>query len=123
MQRQVTFIEAIRKAILENYCNFSGRASRSEYWWYALFTLLLGSVLSVIFGDGSVAYIISGVVSIALFLPGLGLAVRRLHDTGKCGWWVLLSLIPLVGLVILVIWMCQPSTPADNQYGPEPNMI
>ncbi|MDE7388345.1 MAG: DUF805 domain-containing protein [Muribaculaceae bacterium] len=122
-QRQVSFGEAIRKAIVENYCNFSGRASVSEYWWFALFNFILGMALTCVFGSGTLGTSVSGVVSLALLLPGLGLAVRRLHDIGRSGWWLFLCLIPLVGAVILIVWFCKASQPEINQYGPVPNMV
>ncbi|MBD5370371.1 MAG: DUF805 domain-containing protein [Bacteroides sp.] len=123
-QRQVTFQEAIQSALLQNYCNFSGRASRSQYWWFVLFSFIVSVVLSIVFCWSDTALnIVNSLVSLALLLPGLGLCVRRLHDIGKSGWWVLLSLIPLVGAIILIIWYCQDSQPYPNEYGPVPNMV
>ncbi len=126
-QKQLSFGEAVNKALAQNYCNFSGRASRSEYWWYALFTMILGAVIGFvlgIFGAGSTAVsVIQGLVSLALLLPGLGLCVRRLHDISKSGWWIFISLVPLLGAILLIIWFCKPSDAGMNQYGPEPNMV
>ncbi len=126
-QKQLSFGEAVNKALAQNYCNFSGRASRSEYWWYALFTMILGVVIGFvlgIFGAGSTAVsVIQGLVSLALLLPGLGLCVRRLHDISKSGWWIFISLVPLLGAILLIIWFCKPSDAGMNQYGPEPNMV
>lgn len=121
-QRQVTFVDAIKMALQQNYCNFDGRSSRSEYWWFSLFTFILNGALSLIFGDGTLGIIISGVVGLALLLPGLGLCVRRLHDTNRSGWWYLLVLVPLVGWIILIVWFVKPSDPTPNQYGPVPNV-
>ncbi len=122
-QRQVSFTEAIKMALQQNYCNFSGRSSRSEYWWYCLFTFCLSFVLGIIFGSNSVAgEAVQGVVSLALLLPGLGLAVRRLHDTGRSGWWLLLCLT-VIGAFVIIYWYCLDSQRGDNQYGPEPNMV
>lgn len=126
-QKQLSFGEAVNKALAQNYCNFSGRASRSEYWWYALFTMVLGIVIGFvlgIFGAGSTAVLlIQGLVSLALLLPGLGLCVRRLHDISKSGWWIFISLVPLLGAILLIVWFCKPSDAVMNQYGPEPNMV
>lgn len=123
-QRQVTFKEAVERAILQNYCNFSGRASRSEYWWYVLFTAILGFVIAVVFSWSENALsIVSGLVNLALLLPGLGLCVRRLHDIGKSGWWLFLALIPLIGAIILIVWYCKDSQMQPNEYGPVPNMV
>ncbi|MDE6437880.1 MAG: DUF805 domain-containing protein [Muribaculaceae bacterium] len=122
-QRQVTFEQAVRSAIQQHYCDFSGRASRSEYWWFALFTLIL-SVIIQAFGviSSDVSLYLSAIVNLALFLPGLSLDVRRLHDINKSGWYILLVLIPIVGLIILLVWFCKESEMQPNKYGPVPNV-
>ena len=122
-QRQVTFEQAVRSAIQQHYCDFSGRASRSQYWWYVLFTVILSAILQA-FGVFSpkVASVLVGIINLALFLPGLGLAVRRLHDINKSGWFILLAFIPVVGAIILIIWFCKESEMQPNQYGPVPNV-
>ena len=123
-QRQVTFKEAVERAIKQNYCNFSGRASRSEYWWYVLFTFILGIVIGIIFcWNQNVMNTVNGLVNLALLLPGLGLCVRRLHDIGKSGWWLFIALIPIIGWIILVVWYCKDSQMQPNEYGPVPNMV
>ncbi len=123
-QRQVTFKEAVVKALQQNYCNFSGRASRSEFWWYQLFYVILSVVISILLcWSENAAQIVSYILGLALFLPSLGLAVRRLHDIDKSGWWVLISFIPLIGAIILLIWWCKDSQMQPNQYGPVPNMV
>lgn len=120
-QRQIPFGEAVTRALTVNYCNFSGRSSRSEYWWFILFDFLIGLVINMIFSS-TFAEILSSLVGLAFLLPSLGLAVRRLHDIGKSGWWCLLVFIPLIGQILLIIWFCQASQPFDNQYGPVPNI-
>ncbi len=128
-QRQVSFSEAVNRALTVNYCNFSGRASRSEYWWYALFSGIVNIAMFIIVAlvtyliGQTAGQVINCLVGLALFLPGLGLSVRRLHDIGKSGWWLLLAFIPLVGAIILIVWFCQDSQMADNEYGPVPNMV
>ncbi|MBO5456924.1 MAG: DUF805 domain-containing protein [Muribaculaceae bacterium] len=121
-QRQLTFGEAVKLALTTNYCNFNGRSSRSEFWWYALFTFILSSIISLIF-SGSTLQVVSGIINLALLLPGLGLAVRRLHDVNKSGWWVLINLIPVVGWIIYIVWVVKESDPVPNQYGPVPNLV
>ena len=121
-QRQVSFSEAIKSGF-NKYCCFTGRASRSEYWWWVLFTFIVGVIVGIVFGDGTAGTIISGLVSLALFLPGLGLGVRRLHDIGRSGWAILLALIPIVGAIILIIWFIKDSDPTPNAYGPVPNLV
>lgn len=123
-QRQVSFKEAVVRALTQNYCNFIGRASRSEYWWFALFNFILAAVISVVFYSGDTArMVVTGIVNLVLLLPCLGLSVRRLHDIGKSGWWLFISLIPLVGAILLLVWFCKDSEPQANEYGPEPNMV
>lgn len=125
-QRQLSFGEAVKKVLVENYCNFTGRASRSEFWWYTLFTAIVGFAIGFIlgiFGAGqTTVQIFQCIIGLVLLLPGLGVAIRRLHDIGKSGWWILLGLIPLVGAIVLLIWYCKDSQ-GDNEYGDEPNMV
>lgn len=124
-QRQVSFTEAIKMALQQNYCNFSGRSSRSEYWWYSLFTFILGFIVAIFAGilGENAGNALTGIIYLALLLPGLGLTVRRLHDINKSGWWILINLIPLVGWIIMLVWLCKDSDPTDNQYGPVPNVV
>jgi len=123
LQRQLTFQEAVQRAITLNYCNFNGRASRSEYWWFVLFTFVLGVLISVVFSfSDTLQTVASSLVNLALLLPGLGLAVRRLHDLGKSGWNLLLALIPIVGAIILIVWFIKESDPQANKYGEVPNV-
>lgn len=123
-QRQVSFQEAIERALKFNYCNFDGRASRSEFWWFALFSFIVSFVIGIVFAfNPKFLDIASGLFSLAMLLPSLGLSVRRLHDVGMSGWWILLSLIPLVGAIILLVWFCKDSVPYPNEYGPVPNVI
>ena len=125
-QRQVTFGEAVNKALGQNFCHFNGRASRSEYWWFVLFIAIvnfaIGFVLGIFGSSDTGVSIITSIVGLAFLLPGLGLCVRRLHDTGHSGWWVLLSVIPLAN-ILLIVWFCQDSYHGMNQYGPEPNLV
>jgi uncharacterized membrane protein YhaH (DUF805 family) len=115
------FGEAIASGF-RNYVGFSGRAARSEYWYWTLFVVLLSIVAKVldIVLFGTQATIIGGIVTLAFLLPGLAVAVRRLHDRDKSGWFFLLILIPLVGAIILLIWYCQRGTMGPNRFGPDP---
>lgn len=123
-QRQVTFKEAVVNAIQQNYCNFSGRASRSEFWWYQLFTFILGILVEIVFcWSQNAMSIASGIIALGLLLPNLGICVRRLHDIGKSGWWIFISLIPVIGWILLLVWYCKDSQMEPNQYGPVPNLV
>ncbi len=122
-QKQVSFQDAVTRALKFNYCNFGGRASRSEYWWFILFEFIVGAIIGIAFSfNSTVCETMSGIVNLALLLPGLGLAVRRLHDIGKSAWWIFIVFIPLVGWIIYLVWMCKDSEPYPNMYGPVPNM-
>ena len=119
---QMGFVDAVKICLTEKYCNFEGRARRSEYWWFALCNGVVSYVANLIGGfiSPTVALVLVCIVSLGLLLPGLGVCVRRLHDIGKSGWLVLLSLIPLVGAIILIVWFCKDSDRNANQYGPSP---
>lgn len=124
IQRQLSFQEAVERALKVNYCNFNGRSSRSEYWWFTLFSSLVSAILPFLIGlisDG-LGTAVEWILPLALFLPGLGVSVRRLHDIGKSGWWLLIGIIPLVGWIILIVWACKESTMAPNEYGEVPNV-
>ena len=95
------------------YVDFSGRASRSEYWWFFLAYLVLAIVA------GFIHEYVYFIVVLAFILPMLAAGARRLHDIGKSGWWLLIGIIPLVGLVLLY-FAVQPSSPESNEYGPPP---
>jgi uncharacterized membrane protein YhaH (DUF805 family) len=113
------FGEAIRSGF-RNYATFSGRASRSEFWWFFLFSFLVniaGSVLDTATGG---AGLINLAVALGLFLPSLAMAVRRLHDTDRSGWWYLIIFIPLVGLIVLLVWFVTRGTAGANRFGPDP---
>lgn len=124
-QYQVSFSQAVRMAF-DSYCRFQGRSSRSEYWWWVLFVAILSFCIGIIEGilgfSMTAVQTTSGILSLVLLLPGLGLSVRRLHDIGKSGWWILLGFIPLVGTIILIIWFARDSEMTGNRYGPVPNM-
>lgn len=145
----LSFIDAVKTCLIEKYCCFSGRARRSEFWWFYLAQQIMSTIVSwIVFGIYfknhtiadylndpmslllSPAMVIFGIYSIAILLPSLGAVVRRLHDTGRSGKWLLmslLSLIPVVGtivvlvfMVILIVWLVQDSQRTENKYGPSP---
>jgi uncharacterized membrane protein YhaH (DUF805 family) len=110
-------------APLKKYAVFEGRAARPEYWWFFLFLVIVYCVAaaldSLIFGH---PLVFISLAVLALFLPHLGVAVRRLHDSNRSGWWMLLSLVPFGGLVVLV-FMLLPGTPGENRFGPDPKTL
>lgn len=121
------FTDAIRTCF-DKYATFSGRASRSEYWWFVLFFFLSYLVavtidMSVLGFDpgekGSVGWL-SSLFSLAVLLPSLAVAIRRLHDKDKSGWWYLLVFIPLIGSIILLLWFVTKGTDGPNRFGADP---
>lgn len=101
------------------YSDFSGRARRSEYWYFLLFNMIAMLVATMVDGILGVPifYFIYG---LATLVPGIAVSVRRLHDTGRSGWFLLISIIPIIGVIILIVFMVQDSTPGSNEYGPNP---
>lgn len=113
---------------LQKYVTFTGRARRKEYWWFALFTALVTTLLligdMILMGpDAMMTYgagPLLGLGSLALFLPSLAVTVRRLHDHDRSGWFILLGLLPIIGAIVLFIWYVQRGTVGANRYGPDP---
>ena len=109
----------------QNYFTFTGRARRQAYWMFALFNTIAIVLVSV--ADSVLGYtgpygfgLLSTIYGLAVFLPGLALAVRRLHDTGRSGWWMFIGLVPLVGFIVLLVFFVTDSQPGSNPYGPNP---
>jgi uncharacterized membrane protein YhaH (DUF805 family) len=112
--------------VLKKYAVFTGRATRKEYWMFTLWNLIImffiGAVAGVLVASGAPKVtedILSTIYFLAVLLPSLGVFVRRLHDTGRSGWWFFIAIIPLIGAIILIVFLVQDSHP-DNQYGPNP---
>jgi uncharacterized membrane protein YhaH (DUF805 family) len=115
----VTFAEAVRSGF-DHYVKFDGRASRPEFWWWFLFGILVAigaNIIDAILGTWG---IVNGLAGLALLLPNLSVAIRRLHDTDHSGWWVLIGLIPIIGWIVLLIFYLRESDPGENRYGPPP---
>ena len=105
--------------VFGKYATFSGRAVRSEYWFWVLFTVIVLIVLNLIQftvseTGGSVLQLL---FELATIIPSIAVACRRLHDTDRSGWWQLLAFIPIVGFIILLVWYCQPGTQGANRFG------
>ena len=108
--------------VLKNYAGFSGRARRTEYWMFILFNIIISVVLSVIGSVVDQGNILGAIYALAVLIPSLAVAVRRLHDTGRSGWWLLIGLIPLIGAIVLIVFMASEGKPGDNEYGPNPKL-
>ncbi|MCX6173828.1 MAG: DUF805 domain-containing protein [Ignavibacteriales bacterium] len=125
------------KVVKDNYSNFKGRARRKEYWMFVLFNLLFAIVAIILDNILGTTFKISGVYSevsmpygwiyliyiLAIIIPGLAVAVRRLHDVGKSGGWIFIALIPIIGAIWLLVLFCTEGNNGDNIYGPSPKAV
>ena len=132
-ETQMSFIDSI-KCCFSNYLTFSGRASRSEYWWFTLFFIVGVIILTIldISMFGTTIYSQDGIrgqtnfapftsaFSLLIFLPSISVLVRRLHDTDRTGWWYWIILIPVVGIILMLVWLASRGTRGDNRYGSDP---
>lgn len=110
------------KKVIKNYVGFEGRARRKEYWMFVLVNFIIGLILSLIESLAEWPEVLSGLYSLFILLPSLAVGVRRLHDTGRSGWWMLIGLIPIIGTIILIVFDCQDSQEDTNKYGPNPKV-
>jgi len=119
----MSFPDAVRICLISKYADFSGRARRAEYWWFTLFTVLVSIVTGILDGILGLGSGYLGVFTVigylALALPSLAVGARRLHDTSKSGWLLLIGIIPIIGGLILLVLFLMDSH-GDNQYGPSP---
>jgi uncharacterized membrane protein YhaH (DUF805 family) len=109
----MTFTQSI-KLCLEKYADFNGRARRPEYWWFFLFCCLLGTA------SGIISEALNAIVGLATILPSLAVGARRLHDINRSGWWQLLWIIPIIGWIVVIVFMAQEGESADNRFGAVP---
>lgn len=113
----MNFTQAVQSGF-NKYVIFSGRAPRSEYWYWALFSFIVqivANMLDMAMGMG----LISGLLSLALLLPSIAVGIRRLHDIDRTGWWLLIAFTG-IGIILLIVWACIKGTDGPNQYGPDP---
>ena len=112
--------------VLKKYAVFNGRARRKEYWFFSLFNLIIIIVLGVIDGmTGSYSAsagmgLLGGIYMLAVLVPAIAVGIRRLHDTNRSGWWLLIVFVPLIGAIVLLVFMVLDSSPGENQYGANP---
>jgi len=115
--------------VKERYAQFSGRARRSEYWYFYLFYVLIVIGLAIVDGISGTRNatagvgLFSGVFGLAMLIPSLAVSVRRLHDTGRSGWWLLIALVPVIGAIVLLVFVLLDSAPGANQYGANPKEV
>ncbi len=115
--------EFYKNVITKKYAEFNGRATRSEYWYFVLFNVLIMLALSIvgnIIGGRDVGETLQSLYNLAVLIPSLAVGARRLHDTGRSAWWLLLCLIPIIGWIVLIVFLATDTTPGDNKYGSNP---
>jgi uncharacterized membrane protein YhaH (DUF805 family) len=119
------YIEVLTK----KYATFAGRAPRPEYWYFLLFNIIASIILGFIdratgtFNAQMQVGLLSGIYGLAVLIPGLAVTVRRLHDIGRTGWWFFIVLIPILGVIVLLVFMVTASNAGENQYGPPPRSV
>lgn len=118
------YLEALKK-----YAVFQGRSRRKEYWFFALFNIIISIVLSFIdvaagiFSPATGIGLLSGLYALIILIPGISVTVRRLHDTGRTGWWLFIVFIPVIGLIVLLVFMVLDSDSTENAYGANPKSL
>ena len=112
--------------VIKKYAEFSGRARRKEFWMFVLINAIIGIILSIIDNIIGTTYgaanqgVLNSIYSLAVLIPSIAVGVRRMHDTNRSGWWLLINLIPCVGWIIFIVFAAQEGVAGDNQYGPDP---
>ena len=115
--------------VWKKYATFEGRARRKEYWYFQLFNVLAALVLAFIdmmvgsFSEEAGIGLLSGLYCLAVILPSIAVQVRRLHDTNRSGWWILIGLVPLVGSLVMLVFSVLDSQPGANRFGPNPKGV
>ncbi len=110
--------------VLKKYAVFEGRAGRKEYWFFILFNILISMALGYVdWLTGNInpetgLGILSGIYALGVMIPGMAVSVRRLHDTGRSGWWLLITFVPVIGAIVFLYFMVLDSNPETNEYGP-----
>ncbi|MEQ6125330.1 DUF805 domain-containing protein [Pseudotenacibaculum sp. MALMAid0570] len=127
-ESEYNMIDWWKKAFLQNYANFEGRARRSEYWYFILFNFIISftawiASFILFFIGGFLLWFFIGAFSLAIIIPKLAVQVRRLHDTGKSGWWIFICLIPVIGAIALLVFNLTEGDRGANEYGPDPKQI
>jgi len=109
--------------VLKNYATFTGRARRKEFWMFVLCNLIIAVGINILAIMAPAFSLLALLYSLAVLIPGLAVSVRRLHDIGKSGVWVLISFVPLIGGIWLIILLAQEGVQAENKWGPDPKAV
>ncbi len=107
------FMTSVKTCLVSKYACFEGKATRPEFWWFALFNFLVSCVLMGIGHALGITWL-SSIYSLAVLIPGLAVGARRLHDINKSGWWQLIALIPLIGAIVLIVFWAQKSSDSNS---------
>jgi uncharacterized membrane protein YhaH (DUF805 family) len=108
-----------KTVVTKHYNDFDGRARRAEFWWYMLVFVVIDVALALV-QLPTHTKILTALLGLGLFVPTVGVYVRRLHDIGKSGWWLLVGLVPVIGIGVVLYWWAQPGTSGPNEFGPDP---
>ena len=106
-----------KQVVLERYAQFTGRARRAEFWWYALANVIISVAFNILGAITTLFAIIGFIYWLGVLIPGIAVGIRRLHDTDRSGWWLLIALVPFVGFIVLIVFLATDSKPGVNQYG------
>jgi len=109
------YLEALKK-----YAEFSGRSRRMEYWMFFLFNFIIAIALAIVDVILGTTGILGGLYGLAVLIPGITVSVRRLHDTDHSGWWLLIGLVPVIGLIVLLVFMVMSGNAGENRFGSDP---
>ena len=117
----MTFQDAVRINLVQKYADFQGRAGRAEFWWFTL-AIVLASLVGAVIDDLLIGrgQVFETLVGLGTIVPSLAVGTRRLHDTDRSGWWQLLHLVPVIGVIVLIVWWATPGNAAPNRFGGEP---
>jgi uncharacterized membrane protein YhaH (DUF805 family) len=113
-------IENWKLVVLERYAKFDGRAGRAEFWWFVLANLIVYIGFAILLQISGIFLILELLYALAMLVPSIAVAIRRLHDTDKSGWLLLIGLVPFIGAIILIVFYAMEGTKGPNQYGPAP---
>src|SRR3954451_13593668 len=106
--------------VLRRDAVFDGRASRPEFWWFQLVNAIVVVVLYIILAAAGASRAIADLYQLAVLLPSIGVQIRRLHDIDRSGWWILFGFVPIIGWIMMIVWLARQGTPGPNRYGPSP---
>jgi uncharacterized membrane protein YhaH (DUF805 family) len=115
----MTFSEAVKSGF-DHYTKFEGRAGRPPFWWWFLFGVLVAIAANIIDAILGTWGVVNGLAALALLLPNISVSIRRLHDTNRTGWWILIGLIPIIGFIVLLVFYLSEGDAGENKYGPSP---